>query len=238
MTSGSGEERVLLQVLDDLALPIFIIDPELMVLESNAAARELLTEGRGLSIISGQLRFARNDQQDAFIRGVGRAIAFPSVSPTAYGVEVGDGIEAALHLCIRPLVGGQGVARGSRIAVYVVDCRQQTFLDTELLRRVYRFSPAEARVVQELLQGHSAETIAESLSISVYTVRTHLKNLFAKTGTKRQGELIAKIAASLGSLRVPSQNPPFEGCADSRNPLNSAAQPERTGARDASESDS
>lgn len=201
--AAEGEERTLLQVLDDLSLAIFVIDPELRVLELNAAARMLVAHDRGIGLIDGSLRVTRPALQEAFLRAIGQAVATPSPSPGTYGISVGsaNGDGPGLHVCVRALAGGPAVARGSRIAVYVIDPHHQPALDEELLRRVYRFSRAEIRVVNELMQGHTVESIAELFSLSVYTVRTHLKNVFAKTGTNRQGELIGRIAASLGGIR-------------------------------------
>jgi DNA-binding CsgD family transcriptional regulator len=219
---SDGEARILLQVLNDLTLPIFVIDAELSVLNMNDAARDLAAAHRGVWLLEGQLRAVRGEEQDGLVRIVGRVAGSASLSDCGFSLEVSaDDDGPPLHLCVRPLAGGAGVARGSRMAVYVIDPRHQPDINGELLRRVYGLSPAEIRVTRELMQGHSAETIAEMLSISVYTVRTHLKNLFAKTGTKRQGELIARIAASLGSLRVPSDNHSYERCEPGADTLTS-----------------
>ena len=223
---SDGEERILLQVLNDLTLPIFVIDAELSVLNLNDAARELAVARRGVWLLDGHLRVIKGEEQDGLVRIVGRVAGNASLSHCGYGLEVSADDEGPpLHLCVRPLAGGAGVARGSRMAVYVIDPRHQPDINGELLRRVYGLSPAEIRVMRELMQGHSAETIAEMLGISVYTVRTHLKNLFAKTGTKRQGELIARIAASLGSLRVPQDNHSYERCQHGADPLTSKSLP-------------
>jgi DNA-binding CsgD family transcriptional regulator len=219
---SDGEERILLQVLNDLTLPIFVIDAELSVLNMNDAARELADARRGIWLLDNHLRVLKGEEQDGLVRIIGRVAGNASLSHCGYGLEVtADDDGPPLHLCVRPLAGGAGVARASRMAVYVIDPRHQPDINGELLRRVYGLSPAEIRVVRELMQGHSAETIAEMLSISVYTVRTHLKNLFAKTGTKRQGELIARIAASLGSLRVPPDNHSYERCENDADTLTS-----------------
>jgi DNA-binding CsgD family transcriptional regulator len=200
-TDVADEERALLQILDDFALAIFVTDPELRVLEQNAAARELLEQGRGLCMVRGTLRATTARDNDALARAIGQCVAFPSRSPSTHGASLETGCEPPLHVFVRALSGTASTARASRIAIYVVDRQQQASLDAELLRRVYGFSPAEIRVLNELMAGETVESIAAILSISVYTVRSHLKRLFGKTGTNRQGELIAQIAAALGGFR-------------------------------------
>jgi DNA-binding CsgD family transcriptional regulator len=116
-----------------------------------------------------------------------------------------------LHVCVRPLTAnGRPMA-----ALYVIDPLQHARLDEQLLRRAYLLSRAEIRVVNELLQGQSVEGVAEALNVSVHTIRTHLKNIFAKTGTCRQAELVRLMSSCLGGLRVERSgdappNPPPE----------------------------
>jgi len=198
-----GEERLLVQVLDDLTLPIFVIDAELVVMDANVSARELAEQDAAISIVLGHLRLSRNEDHERLVRVAGLIAGNPVAESSEHSVEVGaEGRDLPLHLCVRGLRGGAGIARGSRMVVYVIDPAHQPHVDGDLLRRVYRLSHADIRVVRELMQGQSVEAIAEALAMSVYTVRTHLQSLFAKTGTNRQGELIARIAASLGSLRA------------------------------------
>jgi DNA-binding CsgD family transcriptional regulator len=56
--------------------------------------------------------------------------------------------------------------------------------------RLYRLTPAETRVLQYLLEQRNTQEIAETLTIGIKTLRTHLSNLFAKTGTATQRELV------------------------------------------------
>jgi DNA-binding CsgD family transcriptional regulator len=44
-----------------------------------------------------------------------------------------------------------------------------------------------------LASGEKAKAIAEALELSVATVRTHLRNIYAKTETNGQVELIALL---------------------------------------------
>jgi DNA-binding CsgD family transcriptional regulator len=65
--------------------------------------------------------------------------------------------------------------------------------DTEVLRELYSFTPAEVRVSARLVMGQSVEEIATEFKTSVETVRTHVKRILGKTSTARQGELISMI---------------------------------------------
>lgn len=59
-------------------------------------------------------------------------------------------------------------------------------------------SEREREVVRGLYAGHSPQAIAESLSISQYTVRNHLRSIYSKLGVHSQRELL-----SLGAPAAP-----------------------------------
>ena len=51
-------------------------------------------------------------------------------------------------------------------------------------------TPAETRLAIALFKGQSVETYAKEAAISINTARWHVKQIYAKTGAKRQSELI------------------------------------------------
>jgi len=62
---------------------------------------------------------------------------------------------------------------------------------------LHGFTRAEARLGSLLAAGVSLEEAAETLSISIHTVRSQLKTVFAKTGVTRQAELVALLLADM-----------------------------------------
>jgi DNA-binding CsgD family transcriptional regulator len=61
----------------------------------------------------------------------------------------------------------------------------------ELIQCLFDLTPAEARVARSLASGKTVEEIALERSISVNTVRTHVRGVLEKTGCNRQAEIIA-----------------------------------------------
>ena len=59
-------------------------------------------------------------------------------------------------------------------------------------------TPAEARVVDQLLQGREMQEVANGLGITLETARFHTKRVLSKTGTRRQTELM-RLMLSLPS---------------------------------------
>lgn len=71
--------------------------------------------------------------------------------------------------------------------------------DSAMLNGLFDLSPAEARLVQKLARGLTINQIADDLDISVATLRSQLRSVFAKTGTSRQTEL-GRLIGSMGMV--------------------------------------
>lgn len=67
---------------------------------------------------------------------------------------------------------------------------QETQLEPEHLQQCFGLTPAEAAFAVEIAKGDGKPAAAERRGISFATARTHLSNIFEKTGTHRQAELI------------------------------------------------
>ena len=74
----------------------------------------------------------------------------------------------------------------------------------DLLRCHFGLTPAEARLALHLVAGETLRSAAVKLGISYETARTCLKNIFNKTGTCRQAELVIVILTALpGCIGTP-----------------------------------
>lgn len=64
-----------------------------------------------------------------------------------------------------------------------------------------RITPREAEVVALVLEGHSSESIARSLGISVGTVRIHRRNVYGKLQISSQQELFSIFFQEIKTVR-------------------------------------
>jgi DNA-binding CsgD family transcriptional regulator len=65
------------------------------------------------------------------------------------------------------------------------------------LRSHFGLTPAEAKLALHLVAGETLRSAGAKLSISYETARTQLKNIFNKTKTRRQAELVILILTAL-----------------------------------------
>ena len=64
----------------------------------------------------------------------------------------------------------------------------------EVLQTLFDLTPAESRIAGSLAEGEALEAIAAKLGVTRNTASTHLKRVFAKTGCKRQAELVGLLS--------------------------------------------
>ncbi len=68
----------------------------------------------------------------------------------------------------------------------------------EILRTKYGITPREMELINLLCGGKSNADISEILGIRIDTVKAHLKNIFAKTGSDNRSSLISCVSAYYG----------------------------------------
>lgn len=182
---GPGDrERVLeagLQALDRIAVGVILLGAGSEVLHLNVVAQGIVDAADGIGM-SGR-RLVVNSAAPGVSRAVsacgeGRAFRVPRPS-------------GASDYIVTVLPGG-GVMSG---AVFIAD-PLATGARPELLCQVWGLTPAEARIAMALLAGRTPGEIAVWYRVSESTVRTQIRAVFDKTGTRRQGELIKMLVSA------------------------------------------
>jgi len=78
----------------------------------------------------------------------------------------------------------------ARACVIVTDPAAGRDINIQPLAQVFALTPVETRLVSQLVQGRNVQEAARALHLKVETVRTYLKQVFQKTSTHRQVELV------------------------------------------------
>lgn len=99
---------------------------------------------------------------------------------------------------------GRGVRFARRVGEQTNLTR--TYEDVQAMLERTPLTPRERDVVGRLLSGASTRQIAESTGLTVATVNTYLKRIFAKLGVHSRVELVARVTGTRGI--VPQAGPP------------------------------
>ena len=88
------------------------------------------------------------------------------------------------------------------MALFVREVAPALLSSVEIIASKYAQTASETRVLAELAAGGGIDELAERLGVSRPTVKTHMNHLLAKTGTRRQGDLIRLLAQHASPLAV------------------------------------
>jgi DNA-binding CsgD family transcriptional regulator len=72
---------------------------------------------------------------------------------------------------------------------------------TDVLEALYQLTSAEADLLRRLAEGRSLDQVAEERGVTISTVRSQLKQVFAKTDTNRQSELVHLVLTGVAAIR-------------------------------------
>jgi len=80
--------------------------------------------------------------------------------------------------------------------IFLSDPTRDINVTTELYEELYGLSSSEAKVVHYIVNGMKVNYLAEHLCVTVATVRKHLHNIFNKTQTTNQADLVRLVMSS------------------------------------------
>ena len=104
-----------------------------------------------------------------------------------------------LHVVVMPLRGTDLKPEHHACAtVFLYDESTERVVQGTILSQLFGLTGAEAALVTRLVQGEELKDAAEQLGITYETARSYMKQIFLKTDTSRQSELVGLIARLSG----------------------------------------
>jgi len=195
--------------LDGIGAGLFFVDASGRIVHANASGHALLADGKLLRVNAGRL--APNDV--AAEQGLYEIFSMAESGDAATGAAMDtrgvavplaarDGEHYVAH--VLPLTAGArrqaGAAYTAVAAVFVHKATLDMPSLQEVIAKLYKLTPTELRVLFAIVQVGGAPEVAEAMGISHSTVKTHLRRLFAKTGTDRQADLVKLVAGYANPL--------------------------------------
>lgn len=187
----------LTMALDCSAMSVLVIDSSDTITYSNRAADELLDLGdcirrahAGFTSVdlatAIKLRTAITHVRSMACSGRGPVGRLPMLRlPRAYGTSI---------MCLLvPNSGG--------VVCYFVDSEVRLTNVIGHVCQLYRLSPVESRLAVSVVAGATVCEAAKALRIKEMTARAYLKQIFLKTGTRRQAELVRVLLSHAAPIR-------------------------------------
>ncbi len=201
------------KLIDKLKKPAFLLESDRQILYMNPAAEQVLQQQRGWrSNVTGKLDLLDRQQAHPFARLVkATANVHHLREPNSLGIlpfELDSETEKNPNTAfVTPALNG-GFASSNPLAfllgeqyaqaLVVLTFRKDKNKETaQHLSKVFPdLTPTEIKIMAALTAGETLEDYARSAGVVVGTPRKQLKEIFKKTGTGKQGQLVA-LAAKL-----------------------------------------
>jgi DNA-binding CsgD family transcriptional regulator len=192
-------EEALTQTLDHVEAAVFMVGSDGAVVFANEPAKTMLADGK-LVQQRGKALHATAADANRLLHDVFASAEKGDASVGLRGVAVPltDGSQEQWFAHVLPLTSGHrkqaGLAHAAVAAVFIRKTAPDAPPPLESIAKLYKLTASEVRVLDAVLKVTGIKAMAEMLGISQATVRTHLHNVFRKTGTARQSELVKLVA--------------------------------------------
>jgi DNA-binding CsgD family transcriptional regulator len=179
--------------LDQIGRPAVAIGQLGQVLGINKGAEAYL--GRELLVRRGRLSLSDKTADTDLTRLIDRfRIALRSQAISSPPIVIRRPTLKPLVLRTLPVpLAARNPFFGARAILVLTDLERDAEFSQSLLAKVFNLTPAQANIAIRIAAGRSLEEAAAELGVTLETARNHLKVVFGKTDTHRQGELVALI---------------------------------------------
>jgi DNA-binding CsgD family transcriptional regulator len=191
--------------LDLLAFGVIICDQGSRIVLANVTAEQMASAGAGIMLGN------RNKGLSALVPAETRALAalvHNAASGGAGGTMRVSGRSGRPELLalVTPLPPSLEPKGGAPQTHALVTLRQATDAPSftgDMLKALFGLSPVQGEIALAIFNGRSPEQISDDRQVALSTVRTHLAEIFARTGATNQRELI-RLLGMLPPVRAPN----------------------------------
>ena len=181
--------------LDRCAAAVFLLDTRKRIVFCNRAAEDLQSSSDGVRLSAHRIGLARKEDDSKLQSLIEQAL---SRSGSQYGGAMRAQRPSGRQpfgIFVTPLTREYPSLALFRpaVCVFVTDPEIRPSLPLQRLREAFELTEAEARLAVMLAHGEDLRRAAEQLNISYGTARTRLAQIFQKTDTRRQAELVRLI---------------------------------------------
>ena len=191
--------------LDGICAGLFLVDAGAQIVHANASGQAMLAQGvllrgHGDKLMSHDANTAQGLHE--IFSSAARDRGDVGQRGGALALTGRDGEHYVAH--VLSLTAGArrqvGVDDRAVAAVFVQKASLDLPSPQQAIAKLYKLTPTELRVLSGIVHVGGVPEVAEVMGISVSTVKTHLRRLFAKTGTDRQADLVKLVAGYANPL--------------------------------------
>jgi DNA-binding CsgD family transcriptional regulator len=198
LNSQAIEINNLEAALSALTIGVILTDDQANILYANAAAEAMLFAGHPIRSTGGVLGTQSGAATSILWKAINQAVTEEANLGTL-GIDVplsnsehtGNIMAHVLPLERRANVALPGKRQA---AIFIAGDAWQSYVALDILATIYRLTDTEAQVLKRVGDGETCDEIARSMDVAISTVRTHVNRLLAKTGARRQAQLVQLVS--------------------------------------------
>ncbi len=198
---GQTAEWMLKEAIERVDAAVVFVAAGGNIVSANTAAEDMLKAGTILVARHGVVRIV-NSAADRLLREALAVTAQGGLTLGGKGIDVPitdpNGCDYVAN--VLPITSAARRIADAGTALAALFVRRITHASQsplEAAARRYHLTPSELRVLASVLEAGRISDIADRLGISKATVKTHLNHLMAKTGARRQTDLIQLVVGKV-----------------------------------------
>jgi len=200
--------RMTAATLDAFTFGVVVCDAQGRIMLANAAAEDLARVTRAITLGGHRKGIATPIPSES--RRLGALIADAANGGSGGVMRLTGADSTALIALVTALPRGFAPGRESTQPLALVTLRSTAnalSLSATMLRALFGLSPTQAEIALAIFAGNAPERIARDRNIAISTLRTHLAEIFVRTGAENQRDLV-RLLAMLPPVRAPAKAQP------------------------------
>jgi DNA-binding CsgD family transcriptional regulator len=186
--------------LDKMNAGIYLVRPDGRVLFMNQVAERQIKQRRGIVIEKNRLMPKDSAAEAHFYQSLG---AENESGSTTVSIALPDENGGLLATVLRLDRGQrQNLNAGSVFAVFVQNPEVAPPIPAEAFATLFGLTPAEHRILLAMAPGLGPQDAADILGLGLSTVKTHLQNIFSKTNTNKQSDLMQLLVRASAPVHL------------------------------------
>lgn len=198
--ASAARHAALAAAIDHCDVATLILDQRGGVIFANSACEAMLQSKDGIAVRGGKLCGSTLADTLRVQAAIEHVLGAPNAGQARPIVAMRRARRRPLMATIMPAFTSADGTRAEVAIVYLFDPEQDLTILVEPACRYYGLSASETRLTCRLAAGDSLAEAAVSLGVREQTARSCLKQIFLKTETNRQAELVSLIVKS--AIRV------------------------------------
>lgn len=203
LTREDLEKQAALEAVERARTAIILVLRNGVIVQANREGEALLRAGDAIRSVHGRLATSSRPATETLAARIRGAIDTVSGNEGSAGgtvlIERDKRLPLTILVALFRLPRPPGASAFPAAILFICD-PERISPESTALQSLFGLTPAEATIAIHLVRGRSIQTIAARHSLSLNTVRTHLKSIFKKTATSRQTELAALVLRSVATM--------------------------------------